>query len=79
VFENSIFKLYYNRSIIPGQTIHNNRPNVVTFDKTIKEAHSIYAAIHNSHNLHSTITEKVQKYTVLKEELVRIWPLKRPV
>jgi hypothetical protein len=27
-------------------------------------------------NLHSTINEKLQKYTDLKEELVRIWQLK---
>ena len=47
------------------------------FDKTIREAHLIYAAIHNSHNLHSTITERLQKYTDLKEELVRIWQLKK--
>jgi hypothetical protein len=30
----------------------------------------------NSHNLHSTITEKLHKYTDLKEELIRIWQLK---
>ena len=30
----------------------------------------------NSHNLHSTITQKLLKYTDLKEELFRIWRLK---
>ena len=40
---------------------------MVTFDKTIKEAHLIDAAIPNSHNLHITITEKLQQYTDLKE------------
>jgi hypothetical protein len=38
-------------------------------DKTIKDAYLIYVAIPNSHNLYSKITEKLQKYTGLKEEL----------
>ena len=57
------------RSITPDRTIHNNGPKVAIFDKTIKAAHSIDTAIPNSHNLHSTITEKLQKYTDLKEGL----------
>ena len=44
-------------------------------DKTIKEAYSIDAAIPNSHSLHSTITEQLQKYTDLKDELIRIMQL----
>jgi hypothetical protein len=32
----------------------------------------------NSHNLHSTITEKLQEYTDLKEVLIRAWQLKTP-
>jgi hypothetical protein len=31
--------------------------------------------ITNSHNLYSTITEKLQKYTDLKDELTRIWEM----
>jgi hypothetical protein len=37
-------------------------------DKRIKAAHSVDVAIANSHRLHSTITEKLQKYTDFKEE-----------
>jgi len=44
--------------------------------KTTKEAYLVDAVIHNSHNLHSIITKKLQKYTDLKEELIRIWHLK---
>jgi predicted methyltransferase MtxX (methanogen marker protein 4) len=65
------------RSIITDRTIHNNRPDIVVLDKTITEAYSIDVAIPNSHNLHSTITKKLRKYTDLKEELTRIWQLKR--
>ena len=32
--------------------------------------------IPNSHKLHSTITERLQKYADLKEQLVRIWQMK---
>jgi hypothetical protein len=38
-------------------------------NKTIKEAYLIHVPIPNIHNLHSTIAEKPQKYTDLKEEL----------
>jgi len=41
-------------------------------DKAMKRAHSVDAAIPNSHNLQSTITERLQKCTALKEELIRI-------
>jgi hypothetical protein len=32
--------------------------------------------IPSSHNLHSTITKKLQKYADLKEQLLRIWQMK---
>jgi hypothetical protein len=76
VLENSSCKLYCDRPIITARTIHNNRPNIVILEKTIKEAYLLDVAIPNSHNLQSTITEKLQKYTKLKEELIRIWQLK---
>jgi len=60
VLEYSNYKLYYERSVIPDRTNHNNGPKVAIFDKTIKAAHSIYVAIPNSHNLQSTITERLQ-------------------
>jgi hypothetical protein len=66
VLENSSHKLYYETSIIPDRTVHNYGPKVAILDKTIKAAHSIDTAIPNSHNFHSTITEKLQKYTDLK-------------
>jgi len=44
-------------------------PDTVTLDRTIKKARVIDAAIPNIHSLHSIITEKLQKYTNLQEEL----------
>jgi len=56
--------------------VHNNRPDIVTPDKTIKDEYVIDAEVPNSHNLYNTIIDKPQKYTDLKEELTRIWQLR---
>jgi len=56
VVENSSYKPCRERSIITDQTIHNNKPDIVLLDETIKEAYLIDVAIPDSHNLYSTIT-----------------------
>jgi hypothetical protein len=76
VLENCSYKLYYDRPIISDRTVHNNRPDRVIRDKTIKEAYLIDVAIPNSHDLICTVTKKLQKYTDVKEELIRMWQLK---
>jgi hypothetical protein len=40
-----------NRSITTDRTVHNDRPDRVMLDKTIKEAYLIELAIPDSHNL----------------------------
>jgi len=52
---------YYGRSILTDGTIHNNRPDIIILDSTIKEAYLRDAAIANSHNIHISITEKIHK------------------
>ena len=69
VLENFSYKLYYNRTIMTDQTTQNSRQDTVILDKSIREANLIDIAIPNSHNLPSTITKKLQKYTDLKEEV----------
>ena len=61
--------------ILITRTVRDSRPDIVILDKTIKVAHSVDVAVPNSHNLHSSVTEKLQKYTDLKEELIRTWQL----
>ena len=56
-------------SLYHDRITHNNSPDIVVLHKTIKEEYLIYAAISNSHNLHSTNTDKLQKYTDLIEQL----------
>jgi len=42
VSENSRYKPSYDRPIITDRSIDNNRPDVVVFDKTVKEAYLIF-------------------------------------
>jgi len=65
-----MFKVHYNRFITPDRTVHYSR-----IAGAIKEALLIHVAIPDSHDLHSAINKKLQKYTNLKEELTRIWQL----
>jgi len=69
VAENSSYKPCRERSRITDRTIHNNKPDTVLLDDTIKEAYLIDLAIPDSHNLYSTITKRLQKYT---GEFIRI-------
>jgi hypothetical protein len=54
-------KRYYDKFIITEQTIRNSRPYTVKLNKTIKGAHSIDAAIPDSHSLNCIINGKLQK------------------
>ena len=49
------------------------RSYTVIRDKIFKTAYLMDVEILNSHNLHSTITKKLQRYKDLKKELIRIW------
>jgi hypothetical protein len=63
--------IYYNSGdkLWPITIMYNNRPDIVILDTTIEEAYSVDVAIPNSHSLHSTITEKLQKYTDMTKSL----------
>ena len=50
--------------------------NYMSKCKKYKEAYLIGVAIPNSHDLHNSITKKLQKYTYFKVELIRIWQLR---
>ena len=58
--------VYYDRSTTTDQMVHNDRSDIVTLDKTIKEAQLIDVTIPNSFDLYSNIIEKLQKNTYLK-------------
>lgn len=73
VLENTTHKLYFDRAILTDKTIHYNRPDITLQDKTNKITYLIDIAVPNTHNLQKTITEKISKYTELKDEVIRIW------
>lgn len=69
--------MYFDRAILTDKTVHNNRPDITLIDKENKIVHIIDIAIPNTHNIQKTITEKIQKYTELKEEIIRIWKINK--
>jgi len=81
VLGNSNNKLYYDRYIITDRPVYNNRLDRVILDKPSKKHARTHIHTHthttmpNSHNLPSTITQKLLKYTDLKEDRFRIWQL----
>ncbi|KAJ0173906.1 hypothetical protein K1T71_010052 [Dendrolimus kikuchii] len=75
VLENSTTKLYFDRAILTDRTIHYNRPDITLINKTTKTGYLIDIAIPNTHNIQTTISEKLTKYTELKDEITRLWHL----
>ncbi|KAL0810285.1 hypothetical protein ABMA28_010444 [Loxostege sticticalis] len=75
VLENSKYRLYFDRAILTDKTTHFNRPDITLQDKDNHTAYIIDIAIPNTHNLQSTIAEKISKYTDLKDEIKRMWRL----
>jgi hypothetical protein len=67
MLQNSTYKLYSDRSMLTDWTSHTNTQDILILDKTIKEEYLTDAAIPTSHSFHSIITEKLHKYTDLKE------------
>lgn len=73
VLENTNYKLYWDRTILTDKTIHYNRPDITVFDKQNRTAYIIDIAVPNTHNIQSTITEKLTKYQDLAIELGTQW------
>lgn len=71
MLENASYIFYYGRFITADRTIRDNRPDRVILNKTIREAYLRDVTPPNSHNLHSTITERIHRYTDLTKELRR--------
>jgi len=73
VLENDHFKLYWNRSTLTDKTIHFNRPDITFSNKKTKNTFSIDTAVPNTHNLAKTITDKLNKYQELANEICAVW------
>ncbi|KAL0878572.1 hypothetical protein ABMA27_003656 [Loxostege sticticalis] len=73
VSENNNFKIYWDRTILTDKTIHFNRPDITIHDKNNNIVYLIDIAIPNTHNLQSTVSEKISKYQDLAIELKTQW------
>lgn len=73
ILENKTHKIYWDRTIITDKTIHYNRPDITVHDKTNRTVYLIDIAIPNSHNIQTTISEKLSKYQDLAIELKTQW------
>jgi len=54
--EDSNCKLYYDRFIMTGRTIYNDRSDIVMLGRTIKETYSTDITIAKRNNFHRVIT-----------------------
>lgn len=79
VLENTTHKLYFDRAIITDKTIHHNRPDITLIDKQKKTTFIIDVAIPNTHNIETTLSNKVTKYIDLSQEVKRIWKMDKVV
>lgn len=77
ILENEFYKLYFDRAILTDKTVPYNRPDITFIDKINKTAQIIDIAIPNSHNIQNTFSEKLTKYQELKDEIIRMWKLKK--
>ncbi|CAG4968893.1 unnamed protein product [Colias eurytheme] len=77
ILENCNHKLYFDRAILTDRTVHYNRPDITMIDKVNKAAYLIDIAIPNTHNIQSTISHKINKYLELKDEITRMWNLRK--
>ncbi|CAH2092510.1 unnamed protein product [Euphydryas editha] len=75
MLENSTHILYFDRTILTDKTTHFNRPDITLVNKIEKTALLIDIAVPNTHNIQSTVAEKITKYTDLKIEVKRMWNL----
>lgn len=77
ILENETHKLYYDRAILTDKIIQYNRPDLTLQEKRNKITFLIDIAVPNTHNLQKTISEKINKYSDLKVEVMRIWRQKK--
>ncbi|KAL0839729.1 hypothetical protein ABMA28_016372 [Loxostege sticticalis] len=73
VLDNKKHKIYWDRTIITDRTTHYNRPDITLHDKDQNIVYLIDIAVPNTHNILSTINEKLSKYTDLAIQIKIQW------
>ena len=71
------FKVLWDFMIQCDRFIQARRPNIVVVDKKKKEVKLIDIAIPGDSRVKDKEQEKIEKYEQLKEEIARLWNMKR--
>ena len=75
--ENENYKILWDMMIQCDQNIQARRPDIVFIDKRTKEAKIIDIAIPGDKRVEAKENEKIERYQPLKDEIARLWKLKR--
>ena len=77
VMESQDFKLLWDFMIQCDRLIQARRPDIVVVDKKKKEVKLIDIAIPGDSRVKDKEQEKIEKYEQLKEEIARLWNMKK--
>ena len=79
VVDNENFKILWDFTMQCDHMIEGRIPDIVVVDKVKKETMIIYVAIPGDTRLCDKEREKIEKYSLLKGEIARLWQLKKVV
>ena len=77
VTENENFKILWDFTIQCDHMIEARRPNIVVVDKVKKETMIIDVTIPGDTTVYDKEREKIEKYSLLKDEIARLWQTKK--
>ena len=77
VMENDTVKILWNFVIQCDRQLIGRKPDIVVVDKSQKEARIIDVAIPGNARVIEKEQEKVDKYQPLKDEITRLWNMKK--
>ena len=79
VVENEMFKILWDFTIQCDHMIETRRPDIVVVDKVKKEAMIIDLAIPGDTRVCDKERKKIEEYSLLKDEIARLWQMKKVV
>ena len=79
VIENGRYKILWDFNIQCDNVVEARRPDIVVVDKKGKEVKIIDVAIPGDSRVRSKEQEKIEKYQLLRDEMMRMWGMKKVV
>ena len=79
VFENENFKILWDFTIHCNHMIEARRPDIMVIDKVKKKTIIIDVAIPGDTRVCDKEWEKIEKYSLLKNEIVRLWQMEKVI